>query len=111
MGGAQGHTEPGAHVGEPNHQIIEKFALIHSDQEHVVERYTRHGNMLVYEATVEDPAAFTRPWVVTPRHLMPGRADDELFETFCQSRDKEHIIKPSEKDQYLCNYCKKPASN
>ena len=111
MGGAQGHTEPGVHVGEPNHQIIEKFALIHSDQEHVVERYTRHGNMLFYEATVEDPVAFTKPWVVTPRHLNLGRPDDELFETFCQSRDKEHIIKPSEKDQYLCNYCKKPASN
>jgi len=111
MGGAQGHTEPGVHVGEPNHQIIEKFALIHSDQEHVTEHYARHGNMLVYEATVEDPVAFTKPWVVTPRHLILGRPDDELFETFCQSRDKEHIIKPSEKDQYLCNYCKKPASN
>jgi hypothetical protein len=111
MGGAQGHTEPGAHVGEPNHQIIEKAALIHSDQEHVTERYTRRGNMLFYEATVEDPVAFTKPWVVTPRHLNLGKPDDELFETFCQSRDKEHIIKPSEKDQYLCNYCKKPASN
>lgn len=110
MGGAQGHTEPGVHPGEPNHQIVEKVALIHSDQEHVVERYTRRGNMMFYEATVDDPVAFTKPWVVTPRHLLLGKPDDELFETFCQSRDKEHIIKPSENDQYICNYCKKPAS-
>ena len=37
LGGAQGHTEPGLKAGEGNHQIVERFALIHSDQEHVVE--------------------------------------------------------------------------
>ena len=35
----------------------------HSDKLHVVERYTRAGpNELSYEATIEDPAVFTRPW-------------------------------------------------
>ena len=100
LGGAQGHTEPGA-FGEPkNHQIIEKYALLHSDQEHVVERYTRHGNMLVYEATVEDPVAFTKPWVITPRHLL--LRNDRFLETFCTpaTTDKSHMVLPSQQDQY-----------
>ena len=69
LGGAQGHTEPGG-PGEPGHQIVETHALIHSDQEHVIERYTRHGDMLVYGATIEDPVMFTKPWVAHGR----GRA-------------------------------------
>jgi hypothetical protein len=109
LGGAQGHTEPGLEIGEGNHQITERFALIHSDQEHVIERYTRHGNMLFYEATVEDPLMFTKPWVVTPRHLLLGGAKDELYETFCVSLDKTHIVKPTTGDSYSCNYCKKPS--
>lgn len=108
LGGAQGHTEPGLEPGEGNHQIVERFALLHSDQEHVVERYTRRGNMLIYEATVEDPVMFSKPWVVTPRHLIAGGSEQELFETFCVSLDKDHIVKPTKDDSYTCNYCKKP---
>jgi hypothetical protein len=96
--------------GEGNHQIVEKLALIHSDQEHVVERYTRRGNMLFYEATVEDPVMFAKPWVVTARHLVLGGPDEELFETFCVSQDKEHIVKPTNQDSFTCNYCKKPSN-
>jgi hypothetical protein len=103
LGGAQGHTEPGGPGQGGGHQIVEKFALIHSDQEHVTERYTRHGDMLVYEATIEDPVMFTKPWVLTPRHFMLGVSpDDRIFESFCESRDRSHIIKPTEKDQPKC---------
>jgi len=36
---------------------------IHSDKTHVVERFTMTaGNSILYEATVEDPVALTRPW-------------------------------------------------
>jgi len=92
LGGGQGHTEPPALGEKYGHQIVERFALMHSDQEHVVERYTRHGNLLTYEATVEDPAMFTKPWVLTPRHWFLGGADDRLLESFCESRDKSHIV-------------------
>ena len=95
LGGAQGHTEAGG-PGESGHQIIEKFALIHSDQEHVVERYTRHGNMLVYEATVEDPVMFTKPWVLTPRHFLLNGSNSRLYESFCEAKDKSHIVKPAD---------------
>ncbi len=103
LGGAQGHTEAGGPGEGGGHQIVEHHALVHSDQEHVIERYTRHGDMLVYEATVEDPVMFTKPWVLTPRHFMLGvPPDDRIFESFCESRDRSHIIKPSEADQPKC---------
>jgi hypothetical protein len=37
----------------------------HSDELHVVERYTRTSqDTLTYEATIEDPKVFTRPWKI-----------------------------------------------
>src|SRR5262245_40853851 len=37
----------------------------HSDQLRVVERYTARGaEHLLYEATIEDPNVFTRPWKI-----------------------------------------------
>lgn len=38
----------------------------HSDQLRVVERYTPVGkNQIDYEATIEDPKVFTRPWKIS----------------------------------------------
>jgi hypothetical protein len=38
----------------------------HSDALHVVERYTRTGpDVIAYEATIEDPKVFTRPWKIS----------------------------------------------
>lgn len=91
LGGGQGHTEPPAFGEKFGHQIVERFAILHSDQEHVVERYSRHGNLLTYEARVEDPVMFTEPWVLTPRHWFLGGPEDRLLESSCESRDKSHI--------------------
>src|SRR5262249_27889257 len=33
----------------------QKYTSLHSEKEHVIERWTRKGNTLVYQATVEDP--------------------------------------------------------
>ena len=46
----------------------------HSDQLHVVERYTRtNPDTLMYEATIEDPKVFTRPWKIRmPLRLQKG---------------------------------------
>lgn len=46
----------------------------HSDALHVVERYTRTGReTLMYEATIEDPKVFTRPWKIRmPLRLQTG---------------------------------------
>ncbi len=44
---------------------FDRSGNFHSDQLRVVERYTRVGpDHLFYEATIEDPAVFTRPWTI-----------------------------------------------
>jgi hypothetical protein len=47
--------------------------FFHSSQMHVVEKFTRKGNEILYEVTVEDPEVLAEPWVMTPRvmTLMP----------------------------------------
>jgi hypothetical protein len=46
----------------------------HSDELHVLERYTRTSpDTLTYEATIEDPRIFTRPWRIRmPLRLQKG---------------------------------------
>ena len=51
------------------------------DKLHLVERFTRVDNQtLLYEFTVDDPAAFTRPWTVA---LPMTRTADRVFEYAC----------------------------
>jgi hypothetical protein len=45
---------------------FDRAGNFHSDQLHVVERYTRTApDALTYEATIEDPQTFTRPWKIS----------------------------------------------
>jgi len=83
------------------------YSSIHSDKEHVVERFTRKGNDLTYEATVEDPVMFTKPWVINPRHTSIAPEGDYIQPEMCNTNDKAHIIAPNSKDQYQCNFCQK----
>jgi hypothetical protein len=54
----------------------------HSDKARMVERITIvDANTLNYEATIDDPAVFTRPW--TMRVVDKRRPDDEMWETAC----------------------------
>jgi len=41
--------------------------LFHSDQMHVVEKFTRQGDALLYDVTVEDPEVLVEPWVLPTR--------------------------------------------
>jgi hypothetical protein len=44
---------------------LDRSGNYHSDQLHVVERYTRTDrDHIRYEATIEDPEVFTRPWKI-----------------------------------------------
>ena len=56
----------------------------HSNALHVVERYTRTGSdHLLYEATIEDPNVFSRPWKMSMplyRHVEPNA---QLLEYEC----------------------------
>jgi hypothetical protein len=45
---------------------FDRAGNFHSDKLHVVERYTRTApDALTYEATIEDPQTFTRPWKIS----------------------------------------------
>jgi len=85
-----------------------KRANIHSDKEHVIERWTRNGDDLTYEATVEDPVMLTKPWVITPRKVRHGgpalTTNDGVLEEMCTVNDRNHFIKPTSEDSIHCNY-------
>ena len=45
---------------------LDRAGDFHSDALHVVERYTRTApDVIAYEATIEDPNVFTRPWKIS----------------------------------------------
>jgi hypothetical protein len=55
---------------------LDSAGNIHTDQMHVVERFTMVNSRTInYEATIEDPKAYTRPWKVAfsfNRNMQPG---------------------------------------
>jgi hypothetical protein len=64
----------------------------HSTALHVTERLRREGNILHYQATVEDPEVLVQPWVMTPRNLKLG-PDVTLWEDPpCEERDASHLV-------------------
>jgi hypothetical protein len=66
---------------------------IHSTDMHVTERISRDGEGLHYQATVEDPKMFTRPWVMDARTSKPNNV--ELIENApCvdSEYDSKHLV-------------------
>lgn len=56
----------------------------HTSQLKFTERFTRTDmNTMQYQATIDDPGAYTRPWTTTTFNLR-WRPGDELFEYICQ---------------------------
>ena len=56
----------------------------HTAQLKFTERFTRTDmNTMKYQATVDDPGAYTRPWTTT-EFTLRWRPGDELFEYICQ---------------------------
>ena len=66
----------------------------HSENMHVIERFTRNGNTLTWTATVNDPDVLLEPWTTTPRvALLNPRANALLPESLpCSERDLSHIV-------------------
>jgi hypothetical protein len=67
---------------------------IHSDATHIVERYTRNGDVLSWTATVEDPKVFTKPWVMTPQSVRLNPDPKAMLEEEppCVEQDGPHIV-------------------
>jgi hypothetical protein len=65
----------------------------HSEQLHVIERFTRVNELILhYEATIDDPGAYTKPWSASWNILFhPGM---EPLEYICQENnaDLKHLV-------------------
>jgi hypothetical protein len=74
---------------------FDRAGNFHSDQLHVVERWTPSGpNHLLYEATIDDPKVFTRPWKMSfpiYRRLEPNL---QLIEFNCVPFVEEMMYNP-----------------
>jgi hypothetical protein len=66
---------------------LDYFGHPHTDQLHVVERFSRpNKGTLHYEALIDDPGAYTKPFTVA--WDIPWRANGELTEYICQENNK-----------------------
>jgi hypothetical protein len=55
-----------------------------SDKLHIVERFTRSGSdHLTYEATIEDPSTYTKPWKISMTLYRMVEKDAQLLEFKC----------------------------
>ena len=65
----------------------------HSNKLHVVERYTRTAaNTMRYEATIEDPQIFERPWTIRVELARHTEPNFQLLEHECE-RDAQGIFR------------------
>ena len=48
---------------------IGRGGFFHSDEMHVVEKFTREGDAIFYDVTLEDPEVLVEPWVFPTRML------------------------------------------
>ena len=56
-------------IGFSDETWLGRGGFFHSDQMRVVEKFTRTGNQMLYEVTVEDPVVLAKPWVMPSRTL------------------------------------------
>jgi hypothetical protein len=63
---------------------FDRAGNFHSDELHLVERYTRTGpDHIRYEATIEDPKVFTRPWKMSMPLYRRQEPNVQLLEYDC----------------------------
>jgi hypothetical protein len=71
-------------TGFNNQTWFDRAGNHHSNQLHVVERYTLTGpNHIAYEATIEDREVFTRPWKIRMPLYRRIEKDSRLMEFRC----------------------------
>ena len=96
-GDSRGHWERDTLVVDVTNQNektwFDMAGNFHSDALHVIERYTMTDlNTIQYEATLEDPKVFTRPWKIAFELGRNREPDYEQMEYACVEgeRDLEH---------------------
>lgn len=81
-------------VGFTDESWLEWPGYFHTNNMRVVERLTREGNTLTWQATVHDPEVLMEPWVMDPvrRMLNPDPKALLVEDLPCEDRDAEHIV-------------------
>jgi len=101
MGDSRGHWEGETLVVDVTRfndmAWFDRSGNFHSDALHVVERYSREGpDHMLYEATVEDPKVFTRPWKM--RMLLYRRKEPNVqlldYQCYAFDHDKKGLSIP-----------------
>lgn len=93
MGDSRGHWEGDTLVvdesGNNDQTWLDMAGDFHSEELRVVERYNMiAADTIQYEATIEDPKVFSKPWTI--RVALKRRTDrDRLFEYACEAEAEE----------------------
>jgi hypothetical protein len=98
MGHSIGHWEGDTLVvdtiGFNDTSWLEIGGYIHSENMHVIERLRRNGDLLTWQATVEDPDMLIKPWTMNAREM---RINPDPKATLpeslpCVERDLSHLV-------------------
>jgi hypothetical protein len=69
--------------------------FFHSDEMRVIERFTRQGDAILYDVTVEDPVVLVEPWVIPTRTLRRNTNPDAALireRGNCEVYEDEDIV-------------------
>ena len=102
MGWNVGHWEGDSLVvdvtGLNDKSWLDRAGNFHSDALHVTERYTPRGaDILMYEATIEDPKVFSHPWKISMPLYRHVEKNAQLMEFKCVEFAEELIYGPLRK--------------
>ncbi len=94
MGDSRGHWEGDTlvvdNVDFNDATWFDRAGDFHSDQLHVVERYSlADADHIDYRATIEDPKVFTRPWTIDLILYRRKEKDIQIFDYECYAFDIE----------------------
>ena len=77
LGSTVGHWEADTlvldSIGFTDRTWFGRGGFFHTDRMHVVERFTRQGDVILYDVAVEDPEVLVEPWVLPTRTVQPNR--------------------------------------
>ena len=67
-------------IGFSDETWLGRGGFFHSDKMRIVEKFTRTGNQMLYDVTIEDPEVLVKPWVMPSRTLRLGNANTIIAE-------------------------------
>jgi hypothetical protein len=99
IGRWEGDTLVVESIGFTTDSWIGIYGWFHSDQMKVTERISRVGDTLRYQATVEDPEVFTRPWTLN-RWVAVKTAERIIENPPCVETDFANLTSLDEKTKH-----------